>query len=244
MDGLVGIVVLGCSASMTHWVLQGGHMWMPHRLAIFKMFFHSPSYKGLLHDPAEDLFAIEEDRFIVEVNFVVFCGCSFEIACFCSLCALQLTIKQYLFAWFWNHRRLWQATRPEIGNMHDEGGQSVRSVGNMANWVGGKMLVCGFVGSVHGQLWKDDVVDNKMKLRWDCDNDGFAMKPASHLGGGKAGQAPFEIWIWRGRDWMIPKLGDRLDQNRALIWLWFGKRSFGIFNVQRTARANSNFRKH
>jgi hypothetical protein len=89
----------------------------------------------------------------------------------------------------------------------------------------------------------DDVIDSKMKLRWDCDNDGFAMKPAGQLGGGKAGQTPFEIWIWRGRDWMIPKLGDRLDQNRALIWLWFGQRSFGILNVQRTARANRNFRK-
>jgi hypothetical protein len=70
------------------------------------------------------------------------------------------------------------------------------------------------------------------------------MKPAGQLGGGKAGQVDFEIIIWRGRDWMIPKLGDRLDQNRALIWLWFGKRSFGNFNVRRTARANRNFRKH
>jgi hypothetical protein len=71
---------------------------MPRRLAIFKMFFHFPSFKGLWHDPAEDLFAIKADRFIVEVNFVVFCGCSFEIAGFCGLCALQLTIKQHIFA--------------------------------------------------------------------------------------------------------------------------------------------------
>jgi hypothetical protein len=107
-----------------------------------------------LHEPAEDLFAIAADRFIVEVNFVVFCGCSFEISGFCGLSALQLTIKQHLFAWFeitggYGKR---QGRVLVIGNVHDEGGQSVRSVGNMANWVGGKMFVCGFVGSVHGQL--------------------------------------------------------------------------------------------
>jgi hypothetical protein len=90
----------------------------------------------------------------------------------------------------------------------------------------------------------DDVVGSEMKIQWDFNNDGFAMKPAGRLGGGKAGQARFEIRIWRARDWMIPKLGDRLDQNQALVWLWLGKRSFGNFNVRRTARANRNFRKH